>query len=178
MSFKKKALSGVFWSSIQSFGTQAVSFVISIILARLLLPEEFGVIAMITVFVSIGNVLLNAGLGQSLIRTNALTEEDYSTVFFFNLIVSLVVYIIIYFLAHWIAEFYTQPLLVNLVRWFSIVIIINAFSMVQITRLTKEVDFKTQLKVSLPSTVMWMLAGSKRTRLGSKGVMILKLESK
>lgn len=154
MSFKKKALSGVFWSSIQSFGTQAVSFVISIILARLLLPEEFGVIAMITVFVSIGNVLLNAGLGQSLIRTNALTEEDYSTVFFFNLIVSLVVYIIIYFLAHWIAEFYTQPLLVNLVRWFSIVIIINAFSMVQITRLTKEVNFKTQLKVSLPSTVL------------------------
>jgi O-antigen/teichoic acid export membrane protein len=94
LSYKKKALTGVFWSSIQSFGTQSVSFVISIVLARLLLPEEFGLIAMITVFMSIGNVLLSAGLGQSLIRTNVPTEEDYSTVFFFNLICSLVYHII------------------------------------------------------------------------------------
>ena len=72
----------MFWSSIQSFGTQGVSFVISIVLARLLLPEEFGLIAMITVFMGIGNTLLNAGLGQSLIRTKDPTEEDYSTVFF------------------------------------------------------------------------------------------------
>ena len=106
MSFKKKALSGVFWSSIQSFGTQAVSFVISIILARLLLPAEFGLIAMLAVFMGIGNTLLNAGLGESLIRTKDPTEEDYSTVFFFNLIGSLIVYAIIYFSAPWIANFY------------------------------------------------------------------------
>ena len=106
MSFKKKALSGVFWSSIQSFGTQAVSFVISIILARLLLPAEFGLIAMLAVFMGIGNTLLNAGLGESLIRTKDPTEEDYSTVFFFNLIGSLIVYVIIYFSAPWIANFY------------------------------------------------------------------------
>ena len=86
MSFKKKALSGIFWSSIQSFGTQAVSFVISIILARLLLPEEFGLIAMIAVFMGIGKALFNAGLGESLIRTKDPTEEDYSTVFYFNLV--------------------------------------------------------------------------------------------
>ena len=145
MSLKNKALTGVFWSSIQSFGTQSVSFIISIVLARVLLPEEFGLIAMITIFISIGNVLLNAGLGQSLIRTKAPTEGDYSTVFFFNLIVSLIIYLIIYFFAHWISEFYSQPLLVDLVRWYSILIVINAFSMVQITRLTKQVDFKTQL---------------------------------
>ena len=106
MSFKKKALSGIFWSSIQTFGTQCVSFVISIILARLLLPEEFGLIAMITVFMGIGNTLLNAGLGESLIRTKDPTEEDYSTVFFFNLIGSVIVYAIIYFSAPWIANFY------------------------------------------------------------------------
>lgn len=154
MSYKKKALTGVFWSSIQSFGTQSVSFVISIVLARLLLPEEFGLIAMITVFMSIGNVLLNAGLGQSLIRTNVPTEEDYSTVFFFNLIGSLIVYVIIYFLAPWIAGFYNQTLLVDIIRWYSIVIIINAFSMVQITRLTKQIDFKTQMKASIPATIL------------------------
>ena len=154
MSFKKKALTGLFWSSIQSFGTQGVSFVISIVLARLLLPEEFGLIAMITVFIGIGNTLLNAGLGQSLIRTKDPTEEDYSTVFFFNLIGSLIVYVIVYFSAPWIASFYDQPLLVDIVRWYSIIIVINAFSMVQITRLTKQVDFKTQMKVSLPATVL------------------------
>ena len=91
----------MFWSSIQSFGTQGVSFVISIVLARLLLPEEFGLIAMITVFMGIGNTLLNAGLGQSLIRTKDPTEEDYSTVFFFNLLASIVVYMLIYFSAPW-----------------------------------------------------------------------------
>lgn len=154
MSFKKKALTGLFWSSIQSFGTQSVSFVISIVLARLLLPEEFGLIAMITVFMSIGNVLLNAGLGQSLIRTNTPTEEDYSTVFIFNLTVSLIVYVIIYFSAPWIASFYNQPLLVDIVRWYSIVIVINAFSMVQITRLTKQIDFKTQMKASFTATIL------------------------
>lgn len=151
MSFRKKALSGIFWSSVQSFGTQCVSFVISIILARLLLPEEFGLIAMIAVFMGIGNTLLNAGLGESLIRTKDPTEEDYSTVFFFNLIGSVIVYAIIYFSAPWIANFYKQPLLIDIVRWYSIVIVINAFSMIQVTRLTKQVDFKTQMKVSLPA---------------------------
>ena len=154
MSFKKKALSGVFWSSIQSLGTQCVSFVISIILARLVLPEEFGLIAMIAVFMGIGNMLLDAGLGQSLIRTKDPTEEDYSTVFFFNLVGSLVVYIIIYFSAPWIAEFYSQPILIDIIRCYSIVIVINSFSMIQVTKLTKQVDFKTQMKVSLPSTVL------------------------
>ena len=109
---------------------------------------------MITVFMSIGNVLLNAGLGQSLIRTKDPTEDDYSTVFFFNLIASFIVYAIIYFSAPWIAGFYNQPQLVDIVRWYSIVIVINAFSMIQITRLTKQVDFKTQMKVSLPATVL------------------------
>ena len=159
MSYKKKALTGVFWSSIQSFGTQGVSFIISIVLARLLLPEEFGLIAMITVFMSIGNVLLSAGLGQSLIRTNVPTEEDYSTVFFFNLICSLIVYGIIYFLADRIAAFYSQPLLVDILRWYSIVVVINAFSMVQITRLTKQIDFKTQMKASFPATILSGILG-------------------
>jgi O-antigen/teichoic acid export membrane protein len=166
LSFKKKALSGIFWSSIQTFGTQCVSFVISIILARLLLPEEFGLIAMITVFMGIGNTLLNAGLGESLIRTKDPTEEDYSTVFFFNLIGSVIVYAIIYFSAPWIANFYKQPLLIDIVRWYSIVIVINAFSMIQVTRLTKQVDFKTQMKVSLPATI---LAGILGVFLASEG---------
>ena len=83
MSLRKQTLTAIFWSSTQTFGTQSVSFVTSIILARLLLPEEFGLIAMITIFMSIGDCLLNAGLGESLIRTKNPSEEDYSTVFFF-----------------------------------------------------------------------------------------------
>ena len=76
MSLKKQVLSGVKWTSIQQFGVQGIGFVVSILLARLLEPEEFGLIAMITVFIGIGNSLLNAGLGSSLIRSKELDEED------------------------------------------------------------------------------------------------------
>jgi teichuronic acid exporter len=85
MSLKKQALSGVFWSSMQLFGNQFIGFGISMVLARLLLPSEFGLIAMLGVFIGLGTALINSGLTQSLIRTENLDDEDFSTVFFFNL---------------------------------------------------------------------------------------------
>jgi len=97
MSLKKQALSGVKWTFIQQFGVQGIGFIVSIVLARLLEPEEFGLIGMITVFIGIGNALLNAGLGSSLIRSKDLDEEDYATVFYFNLAVSIIVYGIVFF---------------------------------------------------------------------------------
>jgi teichuronic acid exporter len=154
MSLKQKALSGVFWSSIQQFSTQGVGFIVSVILARLLLPEEFGLIAMIGIFMGIGATLMNAGLGSSLIRSSNLTDEDYSTVFYFNLVGSIVVYFLIYAIAPLIASFYNQEILTSIVRWYSLIFIINAFSMVQNTRLRKLMDFKTQLKVALPSIIV------------------------
>lgn len=154
MSLKARAKKGFVWTFAQQFGNQAIGFTISLILARILLPAEFGLIGMIAIFVAVGNTLLNAGLTQSLIRTEKPDEEDYSTVFYFNLVASIVVYVLIFSLAPYIARFYEQPILTNIVRLYCISFIFSAFAAVQLTRLTKEMDFKTQTLVSLPATLV------------------------
>jgi len=159
MSLKKQALSGVKWTFIQQFGVQGIGFIVSVVLARLIEPEEFGLIAMITVFIGIGNALLNAGLGSSLIRSKEVDEEDYATVFYFNLIVSFIVYGLVYLTAPYIAAFYKQPILISLIRWLSLTFIINAFAIIQTTRLTKIMDFKTQTMVAIPSLLIGGLVG-------------------
>lgn len=159
MSLKKQALSGVFWSAMQLVGTQGITFVVTLILARLLLPSEFGLIAMLSIFMGIGGLLINGGLTHSLIRTADADQEDYSTVFYFNLAGSVVIYGIIFLCAPLIASFYNQGLLTDLIRVYAITFIINAFGSVQTTRLTKIMDFKTQLKVSIPSLILGSLVG-------------------
>lgn len=153
MSLRSTATKGIFWTLIQQFGTQLISFGVSLILARLLLPEEFGLIGMIGVFISIGNSLINSGLTQSLIRSDNPDQEDYSTVFFFNLAGSIIIYLLVYFTAPLIADFYRQEVLIAIIRVFSLSFIIAAFSTVQLTRLTKLMDFKTQMLVSIPSII-------------------------
>lgn len=163
---KKQAISGVFWSSLQQFGSQGIGFIVSIVLARLLLPAEFGLIAMIGIFMGIGATLMNAGLASSLIRTDNPTQEDYSTVFYFNLVGSLLMYILIYFTAPFIATFYKQEILVTIIRWYAIIFIINAFAIIQTTRLTKLLDFKTQMKISIPATILSGIVGVIMAYLG------------
>lgn len=139
------------WTFAQQFGTQGIGFLVSIILARLLLPSEFGLIGMISVFMGIGISLINSGLTQSLIRTENPDQDDYSTLFFFNLAGSLVVYLLIFLLAPFIADFYSQPVLIEIIRVYCLSFIISAFSQVQLTRLTKEMNFKLQMTIALPS---------------------------
>jgi teichuronic acid exporter len=166
MSLKAQALSGVFWSSMQQFGTQIITFVVSLILARLLSPSEFGLIAMISIFIGIGSILVDSGLSQSLIRTDNPSQEEFSTVFFFNLIGSFIVYLLIFFCAPLIADFYNQPLLIQLIRCYCVVFIINAFSNIQYTRLSKKMDFKTEMKISIPSLIISSFVGVSMAFLG------------
>ncbi len=154
MSLKARAKKGFVWTFAQQFGNQIIGFTISLILARILLPEEFGLIGMIAIFVAVGNTLLNAGLTQSLIRTENPEEEDYSTVFYFNLASSILVYALVFLLAPFIARFYDQPILTDIVRLYCISFIFSAFSAVQLARLTKKMDFKTQTLVALPATFL------------------------
>ena len=158
-SLRKTATAGVFWTFSQQFGSQGIAFVVSIFLARILLPEEFGLIGMITVFMAVGQTLIDSGLTQSLIRTEQPDQADYSTVFFFNLGGSVLIYALLYLTAPLVADFYGQEVLTGIVRLYGITFIINAFSTVQLTRLTKKMDFKTQLMVSLPSLVVSGLFG-------------------
>jgi teichuronic acid exporter len=154
MSLRKEALSGMIWTYFQQFGSQLISFGVSIVLARLIMPEEFGLIGMIAIFMGLGTALFQGGLTSSLIRTKELTEDDYSTVFFFNLAGSFVIYGVLFLAAPWISEFYKQPTLVNITRVYGLTYILSAFGTVQNTILTKELKFKKQAIISLPALVI------------------------
>lgn len=159
MSLKKQAASGFFWSFIQQFSMLGVNFGVSIVMARLLLPAEFGLMGMIYVFFTIGNVLLDAGLAQSLIRTKDVDEEDYSTVFFFNIALGLFLYGLLYLTAPLVADFYRQPILINLIRVYAVIFVLGSLTTVQNAILVKEMRFKKLLFISLPATVLGGLAG-------------------
>lgn len=159
MSLKKQAASGFLWSFIQQFSMLGVNFGVSIVMARLLLPSEFGLMGMIYVFFTIGNVLLDAGLAQSLIRTQDVDDEDYSTVFLFNIFLGFLLYAILYVAAPYIAHFYHQPLLISLIRVYSLIFIMGAFTTVQSALLVKQMQFKKLLALSLPATVIGGLVG-------------------
>lgn len=153
MSLKKQAVSGMTWTFAQQLSTQGIGFIISVVLARLLLPAEFGIIGMIAIFMGIGGALVDSGLASSLIRTPDANEEDFSTVFYFNIIGSIFLYFVLYTSAPLIASFFNQPILKNIARVYGITFIINAFSTIQLTRLTQKMDFKTQMIVSVPALI-------------------------
>lgn len=159
MSLKQKTLSGLIWTFIQQFSVQLISFCITIILARILLPKEFGILAMLSVFIAVGNSLLEGGLTSSLIRSSGLSQEDYSTVFFFNLGGSIVIYILVFMMAPYISAFYHQDILTLVLRVYALDFILNAFFGVQNARLTKEMNFKIQMAIQIPSVFIGGLLG-------------------
>ncbi|RXJ46028.1 lipopolysaccharide biosynthesis protein [Gelidibacter gilvus] len=159
MTLKKRALTALFWSALEQFGNQIIGFIISIILARLLLPAEFGLLAMVAVIIAIGNILIHGGLTQSLIRSGEVDNRDYSTVFYFNLFGSVVIYAITFVSAPLIADFFGQQELIPILRVLGITFIIGAFSAIQSTRLNKMMDFKTQMIVSTPSMIIGGISG-------------------
>lgn len=166
MSLKEKTISGIIWSIAQQFSSKAVGFFITIVLARILTPAEFGLIAMLSVFISIGNTLLESGLTTSLIRTADVSQKDLSTVFYFNLIGSIFLYIILFLSAPAISAFYHQDVLTKIVRVYGITLIINAFFVVQSTLLIKEMRFKTQTNIQIPSAIAGGLLGILLSKLG------------
>src|SRR5690606_29637478 len=148
------------------FGNQLIGFIVSVILARILLPAEFGLIGMIAVFIAIGNTLVNAGLTQSLIRSKEIDQGASSTVFYFNIIASILIYLTIYLLAPLISLFYDQPIITNIVRVYSVTFIISAFGAVQLARLTKEMNFKTQTLIAIPASLAGGFTGIIMAYLG------------
>ena len=112
MSLRKETLSGLIWSSIDTIGLKGLYFLAQLLVARWIGPKEFGLIGMISLFITIGLTLVDSGMSQSLIRTKNANEDDYSTVFYTNLMISAIVYIIIYFMIkilniiHYIIEFF------------------------------------------------------------------------
>lgn len=152
-SLKDKTVKGVAWSGIDNVVQFGVTFVVSIVLARLLSPDDYGLIGIITIFTTICNTLINGGFTTALIRKRDITEDDYSTSFIVNLALSLLLYAVIFFCSPLIARFFHREELVALTQVSSLGMIIGAMAMVQQTRLTKRIDFKTQTKVTLIASV-------------------------
>ncbi|MCO5240647.1 MAG: lipopolysaccharide biosynthesis protein [Chitinophagaceae bacterium] len=159
MSLLKKTISGLFWTFTQQFSVQFINFTIQIILARILLPAEFGLIGMIAIFISVGNSLMDSGMTSSLIRTSNASQKDFSTVFWINLFASISIYIITFICAPLIANFYKQPILTLIIRIYTLSFIIRAFVGVQTTILTKEMNFKLQMSMQIPSVIVGGVIG-------------------
>ena len=151
---KEKTVSGVFWSSLERFSGLGLEFLVILVLARILTPKDFGLVGMLTIFVAISRSLVDSGFSQALIRKQNRVDEDNCTVFFFNVLVSFGVYVLLFFLAPWVAAFYDEPQLCLLMRVLCLVIVIDSFSVVQRALFTSKIDFKTQTKSSLASSVI------------------------
>src|SRR5690554_4745162 len=141
-SLKQKAIFSMIWSSIGKFGTLGLSFISNLVLARILMPSDFGYIGMLHIFIAISQVFINSGLGSALIQKKDVSHIDYSTVFYWNLFLSLFFYSLLYLTAPSIAGFYEMDLLKDILRVQSIILLINSFSLVQTIQLQKNLHFK------------------------------------
>ncbi|MHA6697191.1 lipopolysaccharide biosynthesis protein [Chryseobacterium sp. A321] len=159
MSLRKQTFSGLIWTVLDTFAIKGLSFVATIILARILGPAEFGLIGMITVFIALGTSLVDSGLSSSLIRTQKANDKDYSTVFYLNIATSIFVYFILFYTAPYIAKFYDQNILTSIIRLYCLSFIISAFSAVQIAILTRDMNFKKLMKINVPGTILGVGVG-------------------
>lgn len=150
-SLRDKTVKGVGWNSVDRIANYGIGFVIGIVLARLLSPEEYGLIGIIGIFTAIFNIILDSGLSTALIRKHGATDTDYCTVFWTNLILSCILTSVLYFGAPLISDFFNRPELMPYIHVMSFILVINALALTQHARLTKRIDFKTQTKISLIS---------------------------
>ena len=171
-SLRHKAVHGVGWSFIDNISSSGITFLVGLVLARLLTPEEYGIMAMIAIFIAVSNSIIDSGFSNALIRKTRIERVDYNTVFYFNLTVSSLIYVLLYLAAPAISVFFKEPVLVEVVRIIGWVLIINALAIIPRTQFVREVDFKTQTKVSLISSISSGVIGIGMA-LGGMGVWSL-----
>lgn len=151
MTLKRKAIDGLVWSFIENFLKQLVLFSIGIVLARLLSPEEFGLIGISTIFITLSKTFIDGGFSQALIRKQDCTDEDYSTVFYINLCMGSFLALILYLSAGLISQFFKQPPVLEIIEVLSVLLLINALTIIQRTQMIKKINFKMQAKISVTS---------------------------
>ncbi len=148
---REKTITGFKWSFLDNVGKYGGQFVIGIILTRLLTPEDFGLIGMITIFIVIGQSLTNSGFGQALIQKKDADKTDFSTVFYFNLLASSTIYLIIFLSAPLIAKFYNEPELITLIKVICLSFVIDATGRIHQVHLEKKLDFKSPSIIGVTS---------------------------
>jgi O-antigen/teichoic acid export membrane protein len=158
-SLKATAIKGIIWSAADKFAVQLAQFAVSIVLARILMPEDFGLIGILAIFISLSQAFIESGLGVGLIQRQNRKEIDFSTMFVFNLAVSCFFYLILFFAAPFISSFFRQPMLTDLTRILGLNLFINALAIVQRTKLTIAIDFKSIAKSNVIGVVIGGLCG-------------------
>lgn len=154
MSLRKTAFNGITWNSIGTFGAGIVSLVITMILARILSPSDFGLLELLVIFQVISETFVDSGFSQAVIRDDKATNKDLTSVFYINLILAFAIYALLYFAAPLISGFYEEPVLINLSRVVFLTIIFNAFSVIQNANFNREINFKTPARASLISVLI------------------------
>lgn len=158
-SLKNKTINGISWSFLDNIANSGITFLVGLILARILNPEEYGIMAILMIFIAVSNSIVDSGFSNALIRKLEVNNKDYNTVFFFNLIVSIILYVLLFLFSSYISVFFREPLLTNLLRVMGIILIINALAIIPRTIFVRNVDFKIQTKVSLFSSIFSGIVG-------------------
>lgn len=153
-SLKKSTIKGVFWSSVERFSVQGIQFVLSLLIARQLMPSDYGLIAMLSIFMALAQSFVDSGFSSALIQKQGRTDTDYSTVFYFNIGVGIAIYGLFWILSPLIASFYKQEALEDIAVWVALNFVISAFATVQRAKLTIELDFRRQAVISLVSVII------------------------
>lgn len=158
-SLKQKTVNGLVWSTVERFSVQGISFVLGLLIARMLSPSDYGVLAMLSIFISVSSTFVDSGFSSALIRKTDRTEADNSTVFYFNIVVGIAFYAILFFCAPFIADFYNTPILVPITRVVTLTLVLGSFCTVQQALFTAHINFKTQAKVSFSATLLSGITG-------------------
>lgn len=156
---RTQIINGVTWNFVEKVLTHGASFVIGVILARLLSPSDYGLIGMLAIFISVSNIFIEGGFAKALIQKKECKDIDYSTAFVSNMGMSLCIYLFLYISAPWIADFYHEPILIELTRVLALNIILGSFNIVQRARLMSQVDFKSLAQINVISTLISGILG-------------------
>ncbi|MCD8165273.1 MAG: lipopolysaccharide biosynthesis protein [Bacteroides sp.] len=151
---KNKTIGNILWSAVDKSGEQVIYMTTYILLANLLVPEDYGLLAILGVFIAVSSILAESGFGSALIHKKNATEQDYCSVFYFNFFIGFFIYLILFCSAGWLARLYNEPRIVLLSRITLLTIITNSLSMVQNTQLVKKLDFKSTTKVNFFSLLI------------------------
>lgn len=158
-SLKEKTVKGVVWSSINRFSSQGISFVFSMLIARMLMPSDYGVVAMLGIFMAVSGCFVDSGFGTALVRKLDRTETDFSTVFYFNIVVALFFYGLLWLASPYIAAFYDLPILEDVTKVVGLNLIIGALGGIQNAKLSIAIDFKSRAKISIITTLFTGIVG-------------------
>lgn len=154
MSLGKKTTAGILWNLAEQFARRGISIIVTLSLARFLAPEDFGLVAMMAVFIALGQSLMDSGFREALIRLKNISSVDYSTAFYANIGLGLISYGGLFVAAPFIADFYQEPRLIDLIRVASLTVVVMSFQVVQVASLSRKLNFKAQLQASFPASIV------------------------